>query len=262
MPPALAQQLQQLNVRAFTLASDTRRPLVERPFTVTLAVLLRSPAARLDNLYLPSFNGFEELGDERSVTTRNGATLYRETFRLVAHVRETQTIGPAYLDAIDQRDGKPKRFISNAVTLAVRSRPQLSPWPALRRAALMAAGIAVVAAAGIAAVSNARGRRKLRVRAPAASDYTAANAAWDVDATASALRSLHARRDRAAVSLLRSALWERVGAQDGETLRDVVGRAQPALRPTLVLVERAAFTGERDLQVAIADLLAQIDVQA
>ena len=54
---------------------------------------------------------------------------------------------------------------------------------------------------------------------------------------------------------VRGAVWAMVGANDGETLGDVLKRpeAEGAFRDLLIALERAAFTYDLDLPAAVND---------
>ncbi|MGH8163681.1 MAG: hypothetical protein ACREP1_05025, partial [Rhodanobacteraceae bacterium] len=116
---ASALQLQRLHVTTFTLTADVSRAQLERPFHLTVAIHVSEDVAQLQNVELPDFFGAEELGDEHHTIAGPGGTDYREVLTLVAHQSGTLHFTPATLAAIDARDGMPKRFLSNALTLAV-----------------------------------------------------------------------------------------------------------------------------------------------
>jgi hypothetical protein len=61
---------------------------------------------------------------------------------------------------------------------------------------------------------------------------------------------------------VRSAIWQMIGASDGETLADVLQRpaaADPSTRDVLKALERAAFTYEADLPAALDDACAALE---
>ena len=254
-----AQQLQRLHVKSITLTTDTAHPKLEVPFTVTLTIRVAENVAQLQNVFLPSFTGPEELGDVRERSSGRAGTLYRETLRLVAHTRGSIAVGSGYLDAIDARDGKPKRFISNDVHLYVEGGPAgpgTDPRPALAWLALAAMGLF----AGLVVI------RRVHHRVPQTTDLTLAPVASVARSVTSdfetALAQLALRRDREAVFLVRRALWHIAGASEGQTLRDVLRRPEACdgrLRGLLVTIERAAFVEERRLAAAIDSVLADPD---
>lgn len=252
-----------MHVRSFTLSSDTQHPRVEVPFNVTLTIRVAENLSRVDNVYLPTFAGPEELGDERQLHHDAGGTVYRETMRLVAHSGGPLSIGSAYFDAIDARDGKPKRFISGGLQLMVAG-PAAGVGKALRNAARIA-GVLLLLAVLFAGVARALQQRARRPSPPPQQPQPApAPAPFDPPPSPveDALEDLRRRRDRAAVMRLRSALRRDAGARDVETLEDVLSRLQPGgarLRRMLTIVERAAFVEETRLQSAIDDVLSETE---
>lgn len=235
-----------------TLRSSTMRPALERPFEVTLIIAVRERVSHVRNVFLPSFGmGAEELGDVRDVALTPAGTIYRETLRLVAHASGTLVITPGYLDAIDGRDGKPKRFLSNGLRLVAGTPQARLPWKALAAAV----GIVMVGALG-AAGAIARARRTNLV--PPVSPPVEARGDLD-DAFSRAREELRVRRDRTAVMNLREIVWASAGARRGATLCEVLGRPEASPQPVarlLLALERAAFTADADLAGAIDDVLA------
>lgn len=262
---ASAQQYQRLHVRTFTLSADSRNPQLEQPFHVTLTVVVSENLAQLRNVFLPTFFGAEELGDVHQLTHGPGGTTYRETLTLVAHTRGVLSVSPGYLDAVDARDGRPKRFISNSLALPVGGGPVSGVWDILRKIALVAIDLLLLAALAFVVFAIFWRRRVLR----AAQDDNEAEAnakPADVepppgqpsDEVADAFDNLRERRDRPAVLGLRAALWRSVGANDGETLGDVLrgpAGADERLRRLLTAVERAAFVEQARLDEMIEEVL-------
>lgn len=237
-------------MRSFTLTCDTPRPRAGVPFNVTLSIRVDENVAELPDVYLPSFFGPQELGDERQIQHGKAGTLYRETLRLVTYANGPVHIGSAYLDAIDARDGKPKRFISNMLDL------RAGPSPAIGAARTFFEAAAAVLAALLAALFAWRLRRKPRMDAPAPAQLPQPKPV--VNGVAQAMMQLRERRDRRAVLELRAALWAAAGARDGETLQDVLARLRTVdagVRRMLMLVEEAAFTEEARLEAAVARVL-------
>ncbi len=255
---AHAQELQRLHVRSFTLTSDTQKPQLDVPFNVTLTIRLAENVGRVENVYLPAFAGPEELGDERQLSHDAKGTVYRETLRLESHASGPVVIGSAFLDAIDARDGKPKRFISNDLHLFVGASPLLEVWHPLR---LIAWGFAAL----LAVVALTAGLLKMLTRGPVAVPAAPVQpppipAPQPPRALDAALAQLRVRRDRDSVMQVRAALWYIAGAQPGQTLGDVLTRPQATdegLRALLIAVERAAFIEEERMADAIDNVLAQ-----
>lgn len=255
-----AQEYQRLHVRSFTLSSDAANPQLERPFHVALTIRVSERLSQLENVFLPTFDGAEELGDVRQIAQSASGTTYRETLTLVAHTRGVLTISSGYLDAIDARDGKAKRFISNSLRLPVGGGAVSAVWGALRTAAIVAVDLLLVAAAlFVVAALFWRRRRALPPQAPvpepAPQPEIAPPPQNDVD---DAFERLRLYRDRKSVLNLRAALWRDAGAQNGETLSDVLRRpaaSEDRMRRLLMVVERAAFIEEARLHEAIEEVL-------
>jgi hypothetical protein len=257
---AQAQQLQRLHVKSFILTSSAARPRLEVPFDVTLTIRVSERLAELQNVYLPTFMGAEELGDLREQSSGPSGTVYRETLRLVAHARGPLGIGSAYLDAIDARDGKPKRFISNDLHLYVDGDPAADAVRALRTGAWSAI-FAIVTLLVLVAFIRLRNRPPAEVRVPQIAQTEAPPIVQpEPSEFEAALDRLRMCRDRNSVVRLRAALWRIAGARDGQTLSEVLQTPQGAdeqLRRLLVAVERAAFVEERQLDAAIDGVLEQ-----
>jgi hypothetical protein len=236
-------------VRSFTLTSGTAHPRAGVPFNVTLNIRVAENVAALPDVYLPVFFGPQELGDERQIRHDRAGTLYRETLRLVTYADGPLHIGSAYLDAIDARDGKPKRFISNSLDLRAGASPAIG---SARRVFGIAAA---VLAALLAAVFGRRLLQKRRTIPPALPSMEPEPV---VNGVAGAVARLAEQRDRRAVLHLRSELWASLGARDGETLQDVLARMKAVdgvSRRMLMLVEEAAFIEDSRLEAAVTRVL-------
>jgi hypothetical protein len=259
--PASAQHYQRLHVRSFTLTSDKSNPQLEEPFHVTLTIRVAENVSHLENVFLPTFFGAEELGDEQQIAAGAGGTTYRETLTLVAHERGMLAVSSAYLDAIDARDGKAKRFISNPLKIPVGGGPVSVVWNVLRTVVYVAIEIAVAAAAlfVLATIFWRRRDRTPVTTAPQPQPAPAPAVSDPARELAAAFARLRERRDRPAVLALRGALWHAAGANAGETLSDVLRRpaADEHLRRLLMVVERATFIEEARLDEAIEDVLAE-----
>ena len=264
LAPVQAQQYQRLHVRGFTLSTDTPRPQLEQPFHVSVTIRVAENVAHLANVYLPTFFGAEELGDEQQILNGPKGTTYRETLTLVAHTRGLLSISSAYLDAIDARDGKAKRFISNSLKIPVGGGPVSAVWDVLRTILFVVIDVALIAAA-IFVVAVIFWRRRRIPAPPPAPRIPDSTPAVEPDRhpareLADAFALLRQRRDRSAVLALRVALWHAAGAGSGETLSDVLRRPAAAdehLRRMLMIVERAAFIEQARLDQAIDDVLAE-----
>ncbi|MHB8462378.1 MAG: hypothetical protein ACYDA1_07005 [Vulcanimicrobiaceae bacterium] len=117
--PVRAQSLARLHVESFVLSSDTATPVVEKPFHLEIVIHVKERISQLENVVLPPFVGLDILGDESTTNVAAQGTTYDERLTVVAHGSGKLEISPAYLDAIDARDGTAKRFLSNSLTLTI-----------------------------------------------------------------------------------------------------------------------------------------------
>ncbi len=254
-----AELLQRFHVLGFRVTTDTTRPRVDVPFHVTLTVHVRERITQLEYLSLPTFSGFKSLGDRHRLThVRGDGSMYSETLTLVAHGPGPVAIGSAYLDAVDLRDGKTKRFISNDLILNVIG-TALPSAPVKVRAILPAIlGLLLLAVAIFVfwAIFR-RWRRRASASDPAQPLISEPLPTPAIDLT-EALANLRARRDRSSVLRVREALWSIAGASQFETLGDLLEHAEArrdGLRRRLIAIERAAFVHDTRLQQAIDDAL-------
>ncbi|HZZ65345.1 MAG TPA: hypothetical protein VFE17_07600 [Candidatus Baltobacteraceae bacterium] len=259
--PTSAQQLQRLHVADIALSASTAHPVRGVPFSVVLTVRVRENV-HLQNVFLPYIAGPQELGDIREERHVPGAAVYRETLSLVARAPGLLRIGPAYLDAVDAQDGKPKRFSSNVLELRV---------PGVQTAGYgWAQGFLppLIVLLLLAVAAGVRTRRERARPAPAWAQVAApppiepAESAASAESSDSALQSAVAQlrrdRDRAAALRVRSALRHLAGAPEGSTLGDVLqlaGAADERVRSLIVQVEHASFAGEKELPAAIDGVL-------
>jgi hypothetical protein len=233
---------------------------------VTLRV--RERVTRIDNLELPILAELELLGDVRQTASGSRGTVYRETITVVAHRTGTIPIGPATLQAVDARDGKPKQWYSNGLTLHVGGvsrqalendeRAALAVASAGLRVLLWAAGVACIAA--IAVLLFRRRPSPPQTPAPPPPQISAVPRTQRQQLE-DALTVLRAEPTRASAVRVRSAVWRMVGASDGETLGDVLRRPESSdvrMRALLIALERGAFTYDDDLPAAIDDACAAL----
>ncbi len=271
LAPASAQSLQRLTVTQLTLAADTTTPHIEVPFHLIVTAHVRQRISELDNLDLPILAEVELLGSERLVVASHGGSTYRETITVVAHHSGTITIAPVTLDAIDARNGKPTRFSSNTLILHVGGPSaaivaSVSLWQSLQ-AALGVLLRLLLWIAGIGLVLFVFAALIRRRPAPAATPVVtlAPPKPVIVDPKAQlreALQALRGTRTRAGAMRARSIVRRMVGATDAETLADVLRRPLASdrdLRDLLRALERAGFTHDADLGVAIAAAIAQLE---
>ncbi len=269
--PVRAQALQRLTVETFALSADTNGPVVDVPFHLVVALRVRENAARVANINLPILAQLELLGDERQTAAGPGGTQYRETITVVAHQPGAIAIAPATLQAVDARDGKPKQWYTNGLTLTVRAngaqqlhageRSIASAAVLALRAMLWLFGIGCAGALGLLLFRRRRPARPVQP-APAPDPPPEAPEPAPGRDLEDALALLRAERTRDAAVRARSAVWRMVGAADGETLADVLARTHGAgddLRDLLVALERSAFTYDADLQSAVDASIAALE---
>lgn len=266
-----AQSLQRLHITSLTLSADTATPQLEVPFHLIIAARTKERIAELDNLVLPSFPGLESMGDEQHLIGNPRGTDYREVLSVVAHRTGAISISPAYIDAIDGRDGKPKRFLSNSLTLTVVGGALENPIGGLRHLVATLIKIVLVVFA-IFVVGLIFLRRRTTPKPPATAPILLEAPTPVVpkrslkDDLRNGLHQLRATPTRAAVMHVRSILWKLAGAPEGVTLADLFTRYRPDLVRTdprlarvLRLTERAAFIKESQMQTAIDDLCASLE---
>jgi hypothetical protein len=243
--------LRALHVRDLSMRADKTQVRVHEPFHLAIHVHVNENVAALDELVIPDVGTMQMLGDERHTTHSAGGTDVVETLTLEPAVAGRFTFKPAYLDAIDARDRKPKRFsASRPVTVVVDSGAPLaeSAGSALRQlaaGALIALGAAVALAALIVLARRHRRRRRERpVPSPATVQppTVAPPPSTPRDAVAAALRAYRVAPAAAALSALRAALFAAAGTASGATLRDALGATNDhGLRGALLAAERTAF---------------------
>jgi hypothetical protein len=262
---ARGQSLERLTVESFELNADTRSPRIDVPFHLTVTLRVRERVAEIDNLNLPILVELELLGDERQTAAGPRGTLYRETIAVVAHRPGAIAIEPATLQAIDARDGKPKEWYTNGLTLRTAGSSNALPGggEAIVRLPLFALGVGAIAL--VALLIFVRGRRERPAPAPVLVLPSAPAPMVERSLrrqAQDALAVLRAERSRAAAVIVRTAIWRMVGATDGETLADVLRRPDAhdaAMRGLLIALERSAFTYEADLQAAIEDTCSALE---
>ena len=249
-----------------TLTSDTPRPKAGVPFDLLLTIRVRENVAGLDNVVLPAFIGPEELGDERVVSQNAGGTIYRETLRLVAHSRGDLSIGSAYLDAVDARDGKPKRFLSNTLTLHVEGGELFNPWSGIARALRGTGELLLIAAALAVLVMLVRRPRRAQPLTVARDEPSATPPPVPLEARLeAALQKLASNPRREVLQEVRALLWQYAGAPPGGTLADALAASNGApahVRAMLGAVERATFVEDWQFADAVARVVQLREVPA
>jgi hypothetical protein len=268
--PASSQALERLTVQSFALATDTARPRVDVPFHLIVTLRVRERIDRVANLELPMLADLELLGDERQTVSSPRGSQYRETITVVSHSTGAIAVAPATLQAIDARDGKPKQWYTNGLTLQIVGgagpgvRPQVLLGPALftLRVLLWIAGLGCIAI--VLALLFRRRRASIAVVSAPAPAAPLPVLRSPREQLADALLVLRTERTRSAAVRVRRAVWGILGANDGETLGDVLRRRESAdatMRQLLVALERSAFTYDHDLRAAIEDACSALERQ-
>jgi len=268
-PAAADATLQRLHVSAFTFGADTTHPVMERPFDLLITVRLSDRVRDLRNLILPTFIGLEPLGDERSLIRVPGGTEYRERITVIAHRGGTLRIAPPYLDAVDARDGLPKRFLANPLVLTIGGPAEMlrgdgtSASRNVFGVILRAAGwVLFLALAGLLLLRRMiRARRgepaePEREREREFSPHDRLRALRDV------LDVLAEHPSRAAVFAVRTQLRAWAGIPAEATLIDALAHIherEGPLRSALIAVERAAFCKDDLLEDAVRDAVAAVE---
>lgn len=270
-PPGAAQSLQRLTVVSFALGTDTNAPSVDVPFHLIVTLRVRERGVtRIDNLELPLLAELELLGDERRLQSGPGGTQYRETITIVAHHAGTLSIGPALLQAVDPRDRRAKQYATNGLVLRVAG-----PSPALQgaedvtaslsgavlRVALWVLG-AALAVVLVVLVLRRRPAAAPPIEAPLPPPEPLPPPRTARDELLDALAVLRADPSRLSAVRVRALVWSLLGAEEGETLADVLRRpaaGERAMRDVLRSLERAAFTYDADLSAALTDARAALE---
>lgn len=261
--------MQRLTVLSFAFAADTNAPSAGVPFHLIVTLHVRERVSRIDDLELPMLAQLELLGDERQLQSGPDGTRYRETIAVVAHQAGTLVIGPAVLQAIDPRDRRAKQYATNGLVLHVAGpapsiqgveRETASLTVGALRIVLWAAGIVCVAVLVVVLLRRRPAPPAVAVETAAAPPQPAPRSARDelVDA----LAVLRAEASRASAVRVRALVWGLLGAEEGETLGDVLRRpaaSSPPVAGVLRALERAAFTYETDLPAALSDARAALE---
>jgi ABC-type amino acid transport substrate-binding protein len=260
--PARAEPLATLHVRTFSMSADPTSLRVGDTVRLTIVARVDESVLELDNVTLPDLSGFDVLGDERRCTSGTGGTACSETLTLSPTVGGERTIGPAIMDAVDARNGRPSRFATGTVTLHIAGSPPASAVSS-RLVGLvgdLARAIAIFALVTFAAWVLLWGFRR---RTPPAAIAPPPPPEAPPDDPAARYTSLVAAlaeeptRERALA--VRAALRERVGARENETLADLRARRAGGNGATtlaaLGAVERAAFCEDERVAAAVGEAL-------
>ncbi len=266
-PCARAQSgLHVLHVENLGMRADKLRVRVGEPFHLAIHVRVREDVAALDELQIPDVGTMQVLGDERHTNHSPAGTDVTETLTLEPVTRGRFTFAPAYLDAIDARDRKPKRFSANhPVTVIVDAPPGVPALVGedlgllLRR--LLGGVLIVLGVVGavvlLVLLGRTRRRRELPVvPAPQPPVAPPPPPRTPRDEVAAALRAYRVAPAAAALAALRGALFTAAGAAPGATLRDALrATGDQRLRAALLAAERAAFGPAHVRDAASAELV-------
>jgi hypothetical protein len=255
---ARAQALDTLHVRSFNMSSDTARPQVGQPFRLTISAHVDEQVAQLDNVTLPDLSAFDSGADERRCMATSRGTDCSETIVLVPKAAGTVTIASATMDAIDATDKKPSRFATNSVKLQIGAAPPsfgggpttdyLSDlfWNTFRAFVFLLA-LAVVLWYLLYRLTRPRAPKVAApiVAAPPPAPAAAAPVADFESQFRALVEALRAEPTRPRALAVRHALRFALGAQEKETLADLVRRNAAGDRPqritALRAIERASF---------------------
>ncbi len=265
--------LQHLAISVLTMSLDRATVTVGQPFHLKIHAHIHQRISRLDNLTLPDLVAFTELSDERHLTPgRHAGTEYNETLTLQANDAGTISIPPVSIDAFNTQDPeqRPSRFSSTeslVVHVLPRTRAPSDLLPSRWWWEMLLAGVAGVGALILAGWLALRTLRHFRKPSPAelSESAPAPTRSYELGQLAPA------QRLRQAVTLLerapsiaqaeevRLALRAIVGAQEAETLEDVLNRIPEPGRATweqaLRAAERAVFIEVSQRPAAILEAL-------
>lgn len=258
---AAAQPLPSLHVRNFSLALDRTRIRVGEPLRLTITVDVAEKVPQIAGVVLPNLAGFDELGDERRCTSAAAGTTCVETLTLEPTGLGTRTLGPATLDAVDARSGKPSRFATNSVVVRVDEAGGIS-GDSVREGiygfadlVIRVALVLLVVVLGAALIARLFRRRPAApipkaVFDPQPLNYENPRAPAAV-AFPELVAALEREPSRANAVALRDALRARVGAGERETQRDLDVRgaiSDPRESAGMGALERAAFCPGPDVE--------------
>jgi len=260
---AQSQSLPRLHVLSFVMKTDAQAPMIGRAFHLEISGRVAERVAAVDFVVLPNLADLEPLGDERHAIVAPGGTSFSETLTVAPRHAGTMHLGAAYFDAIDARDGKPKRYYSNDLVINVGAPPvaQEALGSLTTALARLVGALLIVFVLGAAVLGRRRGRLAATAAVPSEPEPRAAAPAEN--GVLQALAQLKEIRDRSAVMALREEMWKDAGGRRGETLSDLISRngIAGALRTSLNALERAAFVSDAYLGAAIDDAIGTVEKQ-
>jgi hypothetical protein len=268
-----AQSYPRLHVTALSQRADRATVAPNGVFVVTIHVRITQQRERLDELILGTFDNCEIISTETIRTTLPGSTDFTERLTVQALAAGEATISPAYIDALDPTIGKPMRFSSNAVRVAVTGAAPLDlglrTFAQTARRLLLAVLIVIGCAAAVFVLGvifvRGRKRRPATVPVPAPATvggvYEPAPVIAPDDRLARAAQSYRVTRAPAELVELRAVLFELAGTRRGATLVDALhalAERDPALRTALLAAERALFGSLGERPAASDELLTAV----
>ena len=240
------------------MQADRSQLRVGEVFHLAIHVRVRENVSALDELIVPDVGTMQLLGDERRTTHSSGGSDVVETLTLEPTARGRYTFAPAYLDAIDPHDLRPKRFSANHAVTVIVTDPAVvgsSGWARARSLATLVAALIVVVAVALALLGWIRTPRERTPVADVALNLAKGppappppSLATPRERVAYALRAYRRSPGTTALEKLRTELFDAAGAVPGATLRDALrtlrrahGENDPALQDALRAAEGAAF---------------------
>jgi hypothetical protein len=261
--------LRVLHIQALGMRIDRSQVRVGETFHLVVQVRIRENLPALDELVVPDIGAMQLLGDERRTTHGAGGTDVVETLTLEPTAGGRYTFAPAYLDSINPRDLRPKRFSArHAITVVVTDPPAAiggEGWEAGRSLATFLSGFVVIVAVALALLGRIRARRERSLVADVTLCFSAGPAAPPLpsfsrprirgESVAEALRAYRRSPGRTMLEKLRAALFGAAGAAPGATLRDALRSGDPALHDALRAAEGAAFGPTEARELASRELI-------
>jgi hypothetical protein len=244
--------LRVLHVDALGMRADPSQVRVGEMYRLVIHVRVRESVAALDELIVPDVGTMQLFGDERRTTHGARGTDVVETLTLEPTAGGRYTFAPAYLDAIDPRNLRPKRFSADRAITVVVTDPApaagVDGWDLFRSLTTLVAVFVVIVAVALALLGRIRARRERSLVADVTLCLSNGRAALPSPSLSAprerVAEALHAYRrspGSATLKKLRAALFGAAGAAPGATLRDALRSGDPALHDALCAAECAAF---------------------
>jgi hypothetical protein len=258
--------LRVLDVETLRMRADRSQMRVGEMLRLVIHVRVRENVSALDELIVPDVGTMQLFGDERRTTHGARGTDVVETLTLEPTAGGRYTFAPAYLDAIDPRDLRPKRFSADRAITVVVTDPafaaRIDGWDVGRSLATLVVVFVVILAVALALLGRIRARREPSLvadvilclsKGPAAPPPP--SLATRGERVAAALRAYRRSPGNAMLEKLRAAIFGAAGVAPGATLRDALGSGDPALHDALCAAEGAAFAPTDAREVASRDLI-------